>query len=394
VSKKPEFEVVELPSGFKYLWPIIPIEEAETETELVPYANTKDFYELPGQHALIIGAQFGTGKTTLLYWIMGYHYFENREICIYRMKLSTYEFLSILEQAPIRLFVPSDCDFRYHGPNANHLEIMHFDLWNYEQLFNMLTRDKINVIAVGEYITNIDVLPQKYRWWGEFFSQLLYWKGSRMRLRMGIYLDELADIIPNIKGTHVKGHEKLANWIMEAIDAYRRSSIRIVAVTHTLTDIPKSFRHQIPFWFIKRTHAEVLPWRYVVRYNLARKIEQLENWKVLVQDKMGMFNIKPSPIWVLPKRFSVTARVGESFNEQLVKSEKEALYADRLRLVDEYLKLLGLTVRERQHLMGYNTPSSVVMFEQRHPREQLKLPIDTNSKVWKGICRKFGIESS
>jgi len=312
---------------------------------------------------------------------MGYHFFENREVCIYRMKKSTFEFLSILEQAPIRLFIPRGCVFDYRGPNRERLEIVEHNPNKFSEIFENLVRDKINVIGYDQYVPNY---RQKFEWWGRFFYELLSWKGTHMRLPMGVYLDELADIVPNKGESLCPEHQFWGNQIMDSIDAYRRSNIRIVAITHTLTDIKKTFRHQFHYWFIKRTSRETVPWRYV---NYSGEIERLESWEVLVQDKKGNFNRRPSPVWVWPKNVSVYTKSSQELIENL--DRRETVYAHRLRLVDENLKLLGLTVRQRQVLMGFSTPSSVVMFEQRYPIDQIPFsPINPESEEWKPLCRR------
>ncbi len=352
------------PNGFAYLWPEFEDgEKKETDLDTIAYTSMKDFYGKPGQHGLILGGQYGSGKTTLLFWLLGWHFLENGETCILRMRKSTFEFLSILDKAPLRLFIPEGCVFRYEHPS---LEIVQYNPNVFMELFNNLAQDKINVIAHDQYVSDY---KSKFEWWGQFFERLLEWKGTHMERRMGVYIDELGDLIPNKGEALCPEHNYYGNQIHDSIDAYRRSNIRLVAVTHSLTDLRKTFRNQMHYWFIKRTNRETVPERFW-HYG-AGVIEKLENWEVLIKDVKGNFNRRPSPVWVFPENRSVYTKS----SARMMLTEAEKRYAWRLAVANEFLKKQGFTYYDRMLAFGYRSKGSIVTLEKSFPLEECPYPV-------------------
>jgi hypothetical protein len=352
------------PNGYEYLWPQIEQnEKRQTNLDTVAYASMRDFYNKPGQHGLILGGQYGSGKTTLLLWILGWHFHENRETCILRMRKSTFESLSILEKAPMRLFVPEGCIFKYDHPM---LEIAFYNPNQILDILDNLAGDKINVIAHDQYAADY---KSKFEWWGQFFEKLLEWKATHMQRRMGLYIDELGDLVPNKGESLCPEHTYYGNQIHDSIDAYRRSNIRMVCVTHSLVDLRKTFRNQFHYWFIKRTNRETVPYRFVM-YG-AGIIEKLENWEVIIKDVKGNFNRRPSPVWVFPENRSVYTKA----SPRMMLNASEQRYAWRLALANAFLKEHKFTYYDRMEAFGYRSKGSVVTLEKSFPLEECPYPI-------------------
>lgn len=351
-------------NGFEYLWPqLAEDEKRETTLDTVHYATMKGFYSKPGQHALVLGGQYGSGKTTLLFWLLGWHFHENHETCILRIRKSTFECLSILEKAPLRLFIPEGCIFKYEHPR---LEIAEYNPNRFNDIFDNLARDKVNVIGHDQYVSDY---KSKFEWWGQFFQKLLEWKATHMEQKMGVYIDELGDLVPNKGESLCPEHTYYGNQIHDSIDAYRRSNVRMVCVTHSLVDLRKTFRNQFHYWFIKRTNRETVPTRFQ-RYG-AGIIEKLENWEVLIKDVKGGFNRRPSPIWVEPKNRSVYTKT----SPRMMLTQTEKHYAWRLAMANAFLKQKGFTYYERMEALGYRSKGSVVTLEQSFPLEECPYPI-------------------
>ena len=379
------FEERELESGFRYK---VPIYDSTSVIDLVEYTALDYFYKQPGQHALILGAQYGSGKTTLLLWFMGYHFYENREICVYRAKLSTFEFLNILDEAPIRLFIPYGGVFNYDHPD---LEKAYFNFWEVGEVIDSLARDKINVVGTDMFVWGDDELLEPYRikavWWGKFLANLLIWKADKMRLKLGVYIDELSDLVPNRGEQLCAEHGKYGNQIMDAIDAYRRNRIRLVAVTHTLTELKRTFRNQFSAWFIKRTSTETVPSEY---WNYDGVIKRLANWQVFVKDRTGNFNRRPSPVWVDTKNVGVKVEVTD---ELLDEYRRATISAGKGAMRWRERTLLLLRLMERMGVpMDYKKVGGILDLSKSYSHEILsqarELPEETLNRALSAVLEQ------
>jgi len=347
--------------------------------DLAKFADTTPFYRYVDKHALILGA-YEAGKSTLQYWMMGF-FFSNAfhhesYICrsqygkgyltIFRALPNTFEYLAICDAAPLQLFIPTGCVYKYEHPN---LSIVEFDFEKRHQILDKLRRDKINVIGVDHFLTEPD---QVHEWWGRFIFELLHWKiqPEYIRVPMLFCFDEIGDLVPNRGETESDVHLKWGNRIRHQFDGFRRSNIKIIATTHSITDLKKRFRNNFPYWFIKRTTAESVPDRYE-DYGLGI-IEKLENDEVFVKDRLGRYQRKPSPAWVLTEKIGVYTEPSKELEEKLQRSE--VTYAWRLRMALEYMKLQRFTYEARALATGY-AKSNVYDFEQRYPLDKCPLPL-------------------
>jgi len=347
--------------------------------DLAKFADTTPFYRYVDKHALIVGA-YEAGKTTLQLWMMGF-FFSNAfhhesYICrsqygkgyltVFRALPNTFEYLAICKVAPVQLFIPRGCTYRYEDPN---LTVIEFDFEKREQILGQLRRDKINIIGVDHFLTEPD---QVHEWWGRFIFDLLRWKiqPDHIKIPTVFCFDEVGDLTPNRGETESDVHLQWGNRIRHQFDGFRRSNIKIIATTHSITDIKKRFRNNFPYWFIKRTTAESVPGRFE-DYGLG-VIEKLENDEVFVKDKAGRFQRKPSPAWVLTEKIGVYTEPSKELEEKLERTE--VTYAWRLRMALEYMKLQGFTYEMRGFACGYSK-SSTYEFENRFGLEKCPLPI-------------------
>jgi hypothetical protein len=278
------------------------------------------------------------------------------------MRKSTFEFLSLLDKVNLRLFIPEECVFQYEHPR---LEIVHYNPNSFMDIFNRLAQDKVNVIGHDQYVFDY---KSKFEWWGMFFEKLLEWKATHMQRRIGVYIDELGDLVPNRGEALCPEHMYYGNQIHDSIDAYRRSNIRMVCVTHSLVDLRKTFRNQFHYWFIKRTNRETVPYRFQT-YG-AGVIEKLENWEVLIKDVKGGFNRRPSPVWVFPRNRSVYTKA----SPRMMLDTSEQRYAWRLALANEFLKRHGFTYYDRMVAFGYRSKGSIVTLEKSFPLDKCPFP--------------------
>jgi len=294
--------------------------DAWKHADQIPFYDPRTAVE---NHGLILGS-YGSGKTTLQYWMIGF-FFSNAfnhtdaegrfKICrsqygkgfltILRGARHTFEYLSLCDVAPVQLFIPTRCVFRYEHPN---LSIVNFDLNNSSQIFQKLDRSRINVIGVNHFLDDPDA---RYEWWGNFIFNLLKWKGlpENIDKKTLFCFDEISDIVPNKGEARTRAHGWWGNRIREEFDSFRRNNIKIVATTFSITEIKKNLRNNFHNWFIKRTTAESVPERY--RNFGPWVIEKLELNQVFVKDYKADYDRKFSPSWILPAKIGVFTEASE-----------------------------------------------------------------------------------
>lgn len=376
-----------------------------TELDIWKHADQIPFYDprtAVENHGLILGS-YGSGKTTLQYWMIGFFFsnaFNHRDghgrykICrsqygkgflvILRAARHTFEYLSLCEVAPVRLFIPNKCVYQYEHPN---LSIVNFDLDDSNQVFQKLERDKINVIGVNHFLDEPDA---RYEWWGRFVLDLMNWKGlpENIDKRTLFCFDEISDIVPQKGEARTKSHGWWGNRIREEFDSFRRNNIKIVATTFSITDIKKNFRNNFHHWFIKRTTAESVPERY--RNFGPYIIEKMTPDQVFVKDAKADYDRKFSPAWVLPGKIGVYTETAEE-----IISRADSWRKRYFELLDFCLDAKKVARKDLMLLHNMKRPAvDMMIFRHREEKHMGEALVEKETEAETGNEEKHGAENA
>ena len=379
------------------------------------YASKKraaDFYSLmlerPNYFGLILG-MYGMGKTVLLFTLIlwffsnminhGFHRIMDQgtgrqkvtytgEVCpsqygkgwlvLYRSKRDSFEYLGLCDVAPVRLFIPKGAKFLYRDPrfpDGNHpnLEIIEHELSDFYGICKQLTRDKINIIAINHFLSG----DMSYEWWHLFLKTLLAWKNEtvhNMKIPVLFAFDEVRDFIPNRGETSTKAHHFYGNLIRELWDSFRKTGIKVIGTTQSITDLKKVVRSQFGYWLIKKTMAEAVPERFEKRFGRS-VIEKLPSTAFFVRDYIGKYNVLPS-IWVFLTEgtFAVKTEVPEDVELGLSQQAKEYIWICRV-LATALLQTGVASYKTLAILMHRAGSSSIQSFFERTPLDKCPYPI-------------------
>jgi len=299
----------------------------------VLWTDLQDFWK-PNRHVLAVGAP-RSGKTTFLL-TFAYWYNHLGELVVARDIGEFYEFFSLLDYVPITAFIPNNCQIIFNHPN---LQYETYDPLNLEALFNSFKKGRINLI----FFDNFCFTPKyQIQFWTSFFVKLLYWKRKegRGKLPLTIIFDEFNDICPGKGRFIIKEQLVLSNIIAYNHRKFRRYNIRLVAASHSFTDLHPPVRKTFDCVIMKRNYSDPrdLPLE-LKRY--ARLMPKLEVNEFIFLDSKRNFNNRPFPSEqaIHPKRFHDIMEEGsvEPLFEEREEKKKEMLWRDRALVLMRYL---------------------------------------------------------
>jgi len=225
----------------------------------------------------------------------------------------------------------------------------------------------VNIIAAGHFLLEPD---QYYNWWGWFHERLLDWKIRHALNSRYLYaIDEVGDLVPSRFEAEYPVHGRWGNRIRKNFDNFRRCNIKVIVTTHTIRDIKKRFRAQFPWWFIKKSHPETVPDEYK-RY--AKEIERLQVWECFMRDAQGRFNIRPTPLWVETRNFSIlTTPAPEMAVEGELGSAETTKLRARLAAALHELHAKGYGYRDLARVCRWGSQARPYDLLRMHPSSRL-----------------------
>jgi len=351
---------------------------------------------LANLHALILGMQ-GSAKTTLLYYFAGYFWsnafrhknvvcterFGKGSMIVFRALKAAYEFLAMLEaEAPINLILPKGAEFQYEHPL---LHRSYHELYEFDDLFRSFRGDMINVVATGQFLrkagSNLIDFELYYDWWLKWFDAYIGWKtGEALDTRIIMLVDEMHDLIPGHgQGIIAKAKDgrDVGNTIRMSMDNIRKSNTKLIATTHSINELDKSFRSNFPYTFIKKTKINTVPPEWLTQNrNYGRYIQSLDVRRVFVVDEMDNFNDRPSRVWVLTKSYPVVTNTPPNLSSEF--TEGKDTNRARLAAVIWYLNDHGTTMRQIARIARWRSRGSLSDLLKQYPKRRIEdmLPLD------------------
>ena len=150
----------------------------------VLYVNLETMF-YPGKHVLIAGGA-GSGKTSTLL-LLAKLFYDNNETIIWRDD-SSLEFLSLVEEVPIKIFIPEKCTLHYEHANVEYFQYKPTEILS---ILNNLDSQKINAILFDLFCFDI---AKFIKFWKDFFYALYKWKRTKIGPAFTFITDEINDL--------------------------------------------------------------------------------------------------------------------------------------------------------------------------------------------------------
>jgi len=220
-----------------------PIIRIETFTDVTPFFRG-------GKHALIQGIT-GSGKTTLLLTLLKMLH-EKGHIILMRDD-GGLEFLYLLPEIPMTIFLPKDCNLIIEGDYR--YTIKHFE--KSMDIINQIykTRYNFNVIVYDVFCIDPSLSAQFY---ADLFNALIFkcmQTPRALKEKLVFSIDELNDLIQP-KGQEItEGHQKVRSLIESNIRKLRKHLVTLIATTHRFNQIGINVRSQFSYVFLKQSYG-------------------------------------------------------------------------------------------------------------------------------------------
>jgi len=314
-----------------------------------------------GRHALIAG-RTGSGKTTLLITLLRDLY-EAGHIILHRDD-GGLEFLYLLPEIPMTVFIPQGCDFRVDGNYE--LDIIHFEKPTeiVDQVYD--SPHPFNVVIYDVYCIDPGVSAEFY---SELFKALIHKcmntpRGLKERLVFSI--DELNDLIQPRGMSLTKKHAKVRALIEYNIRKLRKHLVTLIATAHRLNMLGINVRSQFSYVFLKQSFG------WDVYDFINKSLITAENrvfWSVLKDittlpaDYFYLFDYKNNYDKV---RFADIPRPNIKYETQGVIGEtgggadgqlKARIEQLERQVTIEHLRRLGLSLNEIARVLGVAEPT-------------------------------------
>jgi len=233
------------------------------------------FIKKSGDHAVVGGAT-GTGKTQVLYHIVGgiTEKHPNESIVWFDIGKSG-EALRLADFKPITFFVPfgNELEIEYKSKKleekySTRVEIDHYQDGNYMDLIYRFKKDRINIIEIKPYIRDPGEYAKRV---SQLFKTLINMALDHQLkhiVPMAFFVDEMHWIAPGQGHALNEEHNEAGRWMQYNIDTLRSMKVRIVGATQNWTKIRRGVRQAFGWIFIKRGLAfnKYDEWR-LTKYN-------------------------------------------------------------------------------------------------------------------------------
>lgn len=215
----------------------------------------KNFYSVPGEHGIIIGAT-GSGKTQMLYYIMqGLRKYNPEEHFIWLDCGKSSEILKLMEFGELLIHHPSGTKVDFILKNSTNVTMPIFkEFHGARTIWNNLSKDKINVVCLEPFHPDPDDYSIEIT---DLFKYLIL-KARRYEFEdaglipMTIFIDELHWLVPAEKSALNREHNIGAKWFQRNIELLRSMKIRIVGSTQGWMKLRPGARESFSWLFVKR----------------------------------------------------------------------------------------------------------------------------------------------
>ncbi|MEM3510650.1 MAG: hypothetical protein QXE57_05080 [Nitrososphaerales archaeon] len=233
----------------------------------------------PGKHILVVG-QSGSGKTTVLF-LLAYWFYNQGETILWRDD-GHLEALALAKHIPPKLFIPQGCTLK-----QNRFEMVEYDPYNPESIFNQLDQEKLNVICYELFVKSIEM---RCTFWANLLHELPRWAAKQNTLKpIACVIDQVNELAAGRRLQIVPAQEQSSKMFHEALINFRKLKIRLVGGSHNYRDLEPGVRENFQYYWFKKTSREALEtnqrfWSY--RF----KLEKLAVDESIVVDEDGRFN--------------------------------------------------------------------------------------------------------
>ena len=326
------------------------------------YVDWSKFLE-GGYHTLLQG-RTGAGKTTLLLTLLQVLYSKGHRILM--RDDGGLEFLHLLEQIPMLVWVPAGCSLEI-DTDLDH-EIRRFSDHK-EILDNVYTGYRFQVIVYDAYC--VDPGPSA-KFYSDLFKELIYrcMQTSRDEKEPLVFsFDELNDLIqPQGRGL-TKEHSKVKHILEYNVRKLRKHRVTLLASTHRFNQIGINVRSQFSYIILKQSYGSDV-YDFINRnlvtaadtqfWSILRDLTTMDPWYVYVFDYKNNFDklVFPDiPRSRIPYRLDGEIQGTETGN-QFDEKDLYIMYARTLdppksyRNIAEHLGIAHSTVSARYKKMG------------------------------------------
>ena len=228
------------------LEPTIPI---ETFTDITPFFRG-------GKHALIQGIT-GSGKTTLLLTLVKMLH-ERGHIILFRDD-GGLEFLYLLPEIPMTIFIPKGCRLKIKGDYRYSIKYFENAMDIIQQIYH--TRYDFNVIVYDAFCLDPSISAQ---FWSELFNALIFkcmQTPRDLKEKLVFSIDELNDLVQPKGHELTEGHQKVRALLEYNIRKLRKHLVTLIATTHRFNMIGMNVRTQFSYIFMKKSFGwDIYEW--------------------------------------------------------------------------------------------------------------------------------------
>lgn len=213
------------------------------------FTDLDPFFE-GGRHVLIHG-RTGSGKTTLLLTLLRELHRSGHRILM--RDDGGLEFLYLLPEIPMVVWIPEGCIFTVEGPYD--VEVRDFILPSeiLEAVFE--TRQRFHVIIYDAYCYDPGLAASFY---SDLFQTLIFkcmQTERSLKRRLVFSFDELNDLIQPKGRELTKGHASVRRMVEYNIRKLRKHKVTLIASTHRFNQIGINVRSQFSYIWIKQSYG-------------------------------------------------------------------------------------------------------------------------------------------
>jgi len=217
------------------------------EIPVTTYTDVSPLFK-GGRHVLLAG-RTGSGKTTLLLTLLRDLY-ESGHMILHRDD-GGLEFLYLLPEIPMTVFIPEGCEFRVDGNYK--LDVIHFEK-PYEVVDQVYdTKYPFNVVVYDVYCLHPEWSAQFYC---DLFKALIHKCMNTprdLKERLVFSIDELNDLIQPRGMSLTPQHAKVRALIEYNIRKLRKHLVTLIATAHRLNMLGINVRSQFSYVFLKQS---------------------------------------------------------------------------------------------------------------------------------------------
>jgi len=203
----------------------------------------------PGTHLCTLGTT-GSGKTTFLYWVID-ALLAHDEIITWVDTGKPGELLPLAQMRPLNVLVPRGCEMRITlnpGITLKHsITLTEFN--TLADVWKMLRRDSINVIAFKRFITDPLVSTRAC---GKLFSDLIEAAYDyQLPTPLAVIIDELQDLAPSTGNAKNTEHYAIGAILQQNIELIRSQKVRLIAGLQGWNKTRPGIRMEVNCWAAK-----------------------------------------------------------------------------------------------------------------------------------------------